>query len=914
MVGSIIARQSELAALDDFLESSDEWPRALFFEGAAGIGKTRLWREGLVRALSHGVRVLATRPGSAEVRLSFAAIADLLRDVLDDARGQLPAPQRRALEVALLLEDATGPSPDDRTVAAAFLGALRLVATSAPVLVAVDDVQWMDAASARTLAFALRRLDDERVGMLGTIRVSPAETEPTKLLRALPHEKLSRISLAPLSVGALYELIGERLDTRLSRPTLLRLHDTSGGNPFYALELARALVDSGQQPGPAEPLPVPAGLRELVESRLGRLSPQARDALLVASALNQPTLELVDDTEAVEEAIAAGVIELDGETIRFTHPLLASFHYASAPPQRRRDVHKGLAEVVREPEERARHLGLASEGTNEDVAEVLEFASNRARNRGALVAAAELMDDARRRTPRSKPAELRRRRLAAAETHYAAGDRDRALEPLEQELRRSAPGPERAEVLWSIGKIKYEGEDTRVGGEYFQRAIAEAGDDDHLRARILESLSFPAIKQEGFPAAREYARQAVELADRLGDRPTLARALAQLGYLEFMCDEGVKTELFERAVALEDELGGLEIDYGPSGRYAWVLYNNGSFDRARPLLERLVERGRETGDAAVNLPLFLLANIELETGEWSNAEQHSYEAYDVAVQTGREAAEPRGLFTLARLQAARGDSDDARRHAEQALVMTEGRGWNSGGPRGSLCLLELTLENYEAAYEVMLPAIETYRKLGIAMVGQNLDASEALAGVGRPGEGRALLQEAFDRAPTTMKPPWATAAAARVRGLLAEAEGDLERAESVLATAVAVGQRVGWPLELGRSLLALGIVQRRAQKKHAARQTLDQAVAVFEELGAKPWAKRARRELGRIGGRKAAGEGLSTTETEIVDLVVAGHSNKEVAQALHLSPKTVEWNLSKVYRKLGVHSRTELAATQSARD
>jgi len=284
------------------------------------------------------------------------------------------------------------------------------------------------------------------------------------------------------------------------------------------------------------------------------------------------------------------------------------------------------------------------------------------------------------------------------------------------------------------------------------------------------------------------------------------------------------------------------------------------------------------------------------------------------VQTGREAAEPRGLFTLAWLEGARGDSDDARRHAEQALVMTEGRGWNSGGPRGSLCLLELTLENYEAAYDVMLPAIETYRKLGIAMVGQNLDASEALAGMSRPGEGRALLQEAFDRASTTMKPPWAMAAAARVRGLLAEAEGDLELAECELEAAVAVGREVGWPLELGRSLLALGTVQRRAQKKHAARQTLDQAVAVFEELGAKPWAERARRELGRIGGRKAAREGLSTTETEIVELVVAGRSNKEVAQALHLSPKTVEWNLSKVYRKLGVHSRTELAAAQSARE
>jgi DNA-binding CsgD family transcriptional regulator len=272
------------------------------------------------------------------------------------------------------------------------------------------------------------------------------------------------------------------------------------------------------------------------------------------------------------------------------------------------------------------------------------------------------------------------------------------------------------------------------------------------------------------------------------------------------------------------------------------------------------------------------------------------------------------LFTLARLEAARGDLEDARTHAEQALVMTEGRGWSSGGPRGSLCLLELTLENYEAAYEVMLPAIETYRRLGVAMVGQNLDASEALAGMGRPGEGRALLQEAFDKASRTMELPWARAAAARVRGLLAAAEGDLERAERELETAVAVGRSVGWPLELGRSLLALGTVQRRGQKKQAARRTLEDAVEVLEELGAKPWAERAGLELGRIGGRKAAGEGLSTTETEIVELVVAGRSNKEVAQALHLSPKTVEWNLSKVYRKLGVHSRTELAATQSARD
>ncbi|TML11938.1 MAG: hypothetical protein E6G31_10680, partial [Actinobacteria bacterium] len=784
MVGSIIARQSELAALDDFLASSDQWPRALFFEGAAGIGKTRLWREGLERAQSHGVRVLATRPGSAEVRLAFAGLADLLRDDLDEVLVRLPAPQRRALAVSLLVEDAEGVAPDDRAVAAAFLGALRIVAADGPVLVAVDDVQWLDAASARTLAFALRRLDDEHVGVLATIRISSEETEPAELMSALHHERLSRVSLAPISVGALYELVGERLHARLSRATLLRLHDTSAGNPFYALELARALVESGQEPGPTEPLPVPAGLRELVVGRLSRLTPRAREALLFAAALNQPTLELVGDDSAVQEAVDEGVVELEGEAIRFTHPLLASIHYASASPKRRRDLHERLAKVVREPEERARHLGLAIEGTDEAVAEALEAAAHRAHDRGALVAAAELMDDAQSRTPESMTTELRRRRLATAEAHYAAGDRDRALKPLDEELERSASGPERAEVLWRIGKIKFEGKDTRVGLEYFQHALEETGDDDRLRACILESLSFPVVKQQGFRAGRDYAREAVELADRVGDKATLARALGQLGYLEWMCDEGVKTELFERAIALEDELGGLDLDYGPSGRYARVLYDSGCYDTARPLLEHLVELGRESGDAAVNMPLFLLANIELEIGDWTSAEEHAWEAYEIAVQTGREAAEPRGLFTLARLEGLRGDSEDARKHGEQALVMTEGRGWNSGGPRGALCVLELTYENYPAAYEVVLPAIETYRKLGVAIVGQILDACEALAGMGRPAEGRELLEEGFERAAAMMQLPWPTAAAARACGLLAEAEDDLERAESELEQAV----------------------------------------------------------------------------------------------------------------------------------
>ena len=250
MVGSIIARQSELAALDDFLSGIADGPQALFFEGAAGIGKTRLWREGLERARARDMRVLATRPGGAEVQLAFAGIADLLHNVLDQVLGELPPPQRRALAIALLVEDPDGAPPDDRAVGAAFLAALRTVAADGPALLAVDDVQWLDAASERALEFALRRLDDEQLAVLGTIRVSPEEAEPAGLLRSFPHERLTRLPLGPLSVGALYELIKARLDLQLSRSTLLRLHETSEGNPFYALELGRALVDLGEEPYP----------------------------------------------------------------------------------------------------------------------------------------------------------------------------------------------------------------------------------------------------------------------------------------------------------------------------------------------------------------------------------------------------------------------------------------------------------------------------------------------------------------------------------------------------------------------------------------------------------------------------------------------------------------------------------------
>jgi DNA-binding CsgD family transcriptional regulator len=918
-VTMVIGRRDELDALERFLASVPAGPAGLFVEGAAGIGKTRLWHEALDSARRRGYRVLSARPGGAEVQLAFAGLADLLGDALDDVLPALPRPQRRALEIALLLEDVRGVPPDQRAVSAAFLGALRALAAERPLVVAVDDLQWLDAASAFVLAFAARRLESEPVGLLATVRLAPEEAEPAELAHALGDERLTRLPLGPMTVAAVYELIRVRLDFPLPRSLLLRVHEASGGNPFLALELARELRHTGREVAPDEPLPVPHGVRDLVLARLARLPESARETLLAAAALSQPTLALLERAMP-ERAVAdvgtaaeAGVVDVDGDRVRFTHPLLASIHYGSASRSRQREVHNRLADVATDPEEQVRHRALAAEGPDEDVAEALADAAARAKSRGALAAGAELAEQALHLTPPDLPTQAHARLLIAAEQHYAAGNTVRAVTLLDDALVQAAPGPTRAELLWSLGKIRFEGQDVRVGLELFRRASEEGHDDDLLRSRILESLTYASAKHGGFPAAQEYAGQAAEFAERLGDVPTLARALARLGYLKFVCGEGLVTELFERAVSLEERLGGLGLDYGPTVMYARALSNAGEFERARPLLERLCNQGRASGDAAVNMPLWLLADLEFQTGNWERAAELARESYDVAVQTGREAAEPRGLFQLAYVDAALGEVDAARTKAEHALVLTEGRGWNSGGPRGALGFLELSLENHEAAYEAFIPAIERYRGLGAPMMPQDFDAAEALAGLGRVDDGWELLGPAEETARRTSDLP-SLQAAARARGLLAAAGGDLEAAQTALEEAVHVGERAGNPLSLARSLLALGAVQRRALKKQAARRTLERALEVFEQLGAHLWAERARRELGRIGGRAAPREELSATENEIVELVVAGRSNKEVAHALHLSPKTVEWNLSKVYRKLGVHSRTELAAARSAHE
>jgi predicted ATPase len=452
----VFGRQSELETLKGFPASLAEGPAALIIEGEAGIGKTTLWRLGVAAARDSSVRVLVSSPAEVEAKLSYAALVDLLENVFADVLPSLPSPQRHALDVALLLEEAAGPTPDQRTVALAFLTAVRTLAREGPLVIAIDDVQWLDASSADVLRFAARRVNDLPVGLLLSRRSATTDA-PLGLDRALPDHRVKRLDVGPLSLGAMRGVLAERLALAPSRPVLVRVHASADGNPFIALEIGRALESTRLPAFTGDPLPVPKALDTLVGGRLAALPRATGDVVVAAAALSQPTLALVsavvgaDARLLLEPAVEADVVLLDSDRIHFTHPLLASVAYSRVSLGRRRRLHRRLADVVRDIEERARHLALATESPDREVSATLEQAASGARARGAPQAAAELTEQALHLTPPELTDRAFRLRIQAAGHHFEAGDASRAQILLEEAVASAPPGPQRAEGAHAPG-------------------------------------------------------------------------------------------------------------------------------------------------------------------------------------------------------------------------------------------------------------------------------------------------------------------------------------------------------------------------------------------------------------------------------------------------------------------------------
>lgn len=926
MAEAIVGRDAEIASLEAFLDAVPSGPAILLIEGEPGIGKTTLWTRLLEAAEERSYRVLACHPVESETKLSFAALGDLLARVSPEVLSALPSPQARALEVALLRAEAGRP-PDRRAVSLAFLGVLRLLAEDRPVLVAVDDAQWLDAPSAGAIQFALRRLGGEPIGAVAVLRAGSLQEDPLELARALPPDRLRRLRLGAMSPEEIDRLLRSRVEPELPRATLRQVHSLSRGNPFFALEVGLALARSDARPVSGRPLPVPEDLRDLVRDRLRRLPVAAREVAEVAAALSRPTVQLVEAAlggdgrvaAGLERAVQAGLLAVQGDRIHFTHPLFASGVYSEASRERRCGLHTRLAAILTDPEERARHLALGAEGPDPEVASALDEAAGRAFARGAPEAAAELWEMARRLTPPERREDMARRLVEAGTAYFVAGDVARAQVLRQEAVSLSTAGPARARALYQLGMGRSALDSWHEGAALFDRALAEARGDPSLTATIQSGLAYAGLFTGDLVSAEGHAQAALDLAAGLDTPSALAESLQALAFIEFVLGHGIPHYLIDRGLALEDAIGeGLEDErligvVRPSFAFAQMLKYTDQLDTSRSRFLDLLQDSRDRGDEG-SLPVLLyhLAELECRAGKWDVAAGYAEESVEAAVQTGMDFYRAMALYARALVDAHRGRAQQARDAAEEGLALAERTGVaiTTVLNLGVLGFLELSLGDPERAHGHLAQAVELQSSMGVREPGYFHvlpDEIEALLSLGELEGARALTDD-FEERSRALDRAWALSTAARCRGLLLAAEGDLPGAVGTLAGALAQHERLGEPFELARTLLVLGQVQRRDRRKAAARASLERALEAFDRLGAPLWSERTRAELARIGGRAPAPLALTPTEERVADLVAAGRTNREVAESLFLSVSTVEWNLSRIYRKLGVRSRTQLAA------
>jgi DNA-binding CsgD family transcriptional regulator len=915
MAGAVIGRDEELAAIGAFLDGVWSGPRALVFAGEAGIGKTLLWEAGVAQAKGRIGRVLSCRGAEAEASLSFAALSELVGPVFDEVALSLAGPRRRALAVALLLAEPGEERPDAHAIGLGVLDALRVLASDAPVVVALDDAQWLDPASAGVLGVALRRLEDDHVGVLATIRTSSQTALSLELGRTFPDGRLEQRLVGPLSLGETHQLLRERLALELTRLELARFHEATAGNAFFALELGRELLRTGTRPAAGRALRVPESLRGLLASRLSRLPAETVDVLVLAAALARPTVELVAATygdgdsvlAALEGARREGVIELDELRIRFAHPLLASVCYEQAPAWKRRAVHRALADAVTDVEEQARHLALAAAGPDAIAASRLEAAAGHAAARGATAAAAELAELAVGLTA-DDPALTRTRRLLAAHFHRLAGNSDESLTILNALVAEAAPGAERADVLFETALNYSMGAPTAIA--LCDEARKEASTDDVRSTRILGIRSLYGLIGLGIRQAVSDARAALAGAERIGDPRLIAAMIARVGHAESYAADPTPG-LVEHGVEIE---GRLEAGLGTIDSPRFILARRqllfGEIGRADAALEKLEADAAARGDDySQDLILWHRAWAQWVAGRLRLALELADRAQELGgqIQMWHERAWVGRIRAL--VEADLGLAEEARASARQGIARAQELSLDQYDAfcRSTLGHVELVAGNLEAAGVHLRDLPDRLFAAGLNDPALPLwaDIFETLVGLGELERARGYVRR-HEQTAKAIGNPWAAAVGARCRGLIAAAEGDFPAAFSAIEQALDNLDGLELPLERARTLLCLGVVRRRADQKRAAREALEQAVAIFEQAAARPWAEKVRAELARIAGRRTSPNGLTETEHRVAELAAAGRSNKQIAAELFMGLSTVEAHLSRVYRKLGIRSRALL--------
>lgn len=906
------ARRDEWRAVSEFLERSSVEPCALVVEGEAGIGKTTFWLAACEHARASGFCVLSARGAAAEAVLAYAALADLLAGIEPDAWANLPDPQRLALDRLTLRSTDDGSVADQRTVAAAFLAVIEELAQHQRVILAVDDLQWLDPSSALAIAFATRRISGP-VGVLATVRTGQAEN-PAAWLELPRPDAVRRISLPPMRLGALHHVVSQRLGQSISRPGMVRIHEVSGGNPFYAIELARVFEDDAA----GTDIRLSATLSDLVRARLTCLRSDVQDVLIAAACLGQPTVELLASAlpeisdgidQLLQEAEAAGVLVLDGHQVRFSHPLLGSGAYTDATAARRRAMHRRLAGVVEEPELRARHLALAATRGDPATVESLDAAAEIARMRGAPAAAAELLDLAI-----GLGGDTARRRIGSAALHFTAGDSAHARTILERVLDRPASAGLRAEALSLLAVISQLEGSVLEGFDALERALVDAGDDLALRVQILVSLAWAHTHIAGeFAKTSCFIEDAVAGATRLNDPHLLSQALGMSAVVHILLGDGLEEQKLRRAVELESGQAAITVMFRPAVHDAILSAWTGQFDAARAkflaLRRGCIERGEESELVFVTFHQVL---NEIWRANFAEAALIAEDTVERARQLGGTLPLAAALTVRALVAAYAGHETDARRDIDDAMgpMRQSGSALLLAWPVAALGFLEVSLGDYRAAITALEPLLDRVTAAPHAteiFVAWFLpDAVESLINVGRLDEAEPLIA-AFERNGRRLDRAWMLAVGARCRGMLSAARGDVAGGAQAVQHALGHHEQLTMPFERARTMLLLGQLQRRQRRKETSARTIREALAVFEELDTPLWADRARAELDRSSVGQRRGAGLTPSEKRVAELAASGMTNRDVAATLFISPKTVETNLAHIYRKLGIRSRVELA-------
>lgn len=898
----LIGREVESARLATALASARAGTGAAFvLVGEPGIGKTTLLR-GLVEQ-ADGMTVLETAGVESEADLPYAALIDVLTPVL--ARlDALPEAQAVALSTALALGP---PGAVDRfAVGVATLGLITAASEDRPVLIVVDDLQWVDVASRDALSFASRRLAATAAILVAAQRADATQTPGMQVVR-----------VGPLDRQDATQVLAEQA-ARMAPDVLTRILDAAQGNPLALVELPH-LLTPGQLAGTealADLIPTANGLERAFAARLGPLSAAGRLATVVAAADSSGTAGVVlaafgslglaeGDLGEVE---SLGLLHIDANRLEFRHPLVRSAAYHGSDAAERRLVHAALADADADPDRRAWHRAAAALGTDDTVAEELDSAGARALARGAFGAGAAALERAASLTAAHEKRGARL--LRAANAMDAAGNLKRS-QALADEAADLIDDPRlHAELVILLGRLRMAAGDVEAGHSMLLSEAEHVGELDPALAAALLSFAanLPFFRLEG-PAAVELTERAWKLGDPARTRTPAernARALAK----SMAGDVAGPALLVELAVEARQDV---ETGHQMGAAVGWPLVWLEEYAAARTLLTWAVGVQR-SGGSLRHLPqsLIELAELDFRVGRWVPALAGAYEAISLFEETAQRTELGFAQATTARMEAALGHDEDCRRRAQAGFAADAASGLLMASALSSAALgfLELSRGDPEAAILALEPVERIVRESGLGepwLVQWAPDLIEACSRVGDVPRATEVL-EVFEQQARTTGRVSALAAVARCRGSLAPDEG----VDDAFADALALHDRVPTPFERARTELAWGERLRRSGRRTEARDRLNGALQVFERLGAAAWAERARGELRASGQSVLTPEqreedALTPQELQVAAIVAGGATNREAAAALFLSVKTIEFHLGHIYRKLGIRSRSELA-------